>query len=151
MKISFFFLSQIPTTKTQKYLKKKNVVEDVSLSLRKEQLSKPKDFLPKPTENCREREASPKESVWVLSAFFLTKILNILKKGDSFQEFLFSAALFSVSSDPEFPAGDHAGAPNLLPGPLTAGQEKILPGFSGVRLLLAARALPQGPPCEKVG
>lgn len=47
----------------------------------------------------------------MLSAFFLTKILNILKKGDSFQEFLFSAALFSVSSDPEFPAGDCAGAP----------------------------------------
>lgn len=86
----------------------------------------------------------------MLSAFFLTKILNILKKGDSFQEFLFSAALFSVSSDPEFPAGDRAGAPNLLPGPLTAGQ-KILPSFSGVRLLLAAGALPQGPPCEKVG
>lgn len=145
MKISFFFLSQIPTAKTQKYLKK-TVVEDVSLSLRKEQLSKPKDFLPKPTENCREREASPKESVWVLSAFFLTKILNILKKGDSFQEFLFSAALFSVSSDPEFPGGGHAGAPNLLPGPLTAGQEKILPSFSGVWLLLAAGALPQGPP-----
>lgn len=62
VKISFFFLSQIPTTKTQKYLKKKNVVEDVSLSLRKEQLSKPKDFLPKPTENCREREKPVQKS-----------------------------------------------------------------------------------------
>lgn len=88
-------------------------MEDVSLSLRKEQLSKPKDFLPKPTEKrwlkTAEREKLVQKSQFgCCQPFFSTKILNILKKGDSFQEFLFSAALFSVGSDPEFPGGKDA-------------------------------------------
>lgn len=84
----------------------------------------------------------------MLSAVFLTKILNILKKGDSFQEFLFSAASFSVSFDPEFPAGSHAGAPAavLVPGPVRVAQEKILHGFDGALLLLTASTLPRAPP-----
>ena len=59
-----------------------NLVGDVSLSLRKEQLSKPKGFLPKPTEKCwleaAESEKRVQESAfgscqpfWVFLGFFL--------------------------------------------------------------------------------
>jgi len=58
-----------------------NLVGDVSLSLRKEQLSKPKGFLPKPTEKCwleaAESEKRVQESAfgscqpfWVFLGFF---------------------------------------------------------------------------------
>lgn len=63
MKISFFF-SQVKFQQPKlRYSKKKNIVEDVSLSLRKEQLSKSKGFLPKPTEKCWLKTAEHKNPV----------------------------------------------------------------------------------------
>lgn len=92
-------------------------MEDVSLSLRKEQLSKPKDFLPKPTEKCwlktAEREKPGQKSPFGCCQPFFDKNSKYFEERDSFQEFLFSAAPFSVSSDPEFPTRSHASAPDL--------------------------------------
>lgn len=62
MKISFFFLKSNSNNQNSD-IPKKNIVEDVSLSLRKEQLSKSKGFLPKPTEKCWLKTAEHKNPV----------------------------------------------------------------------------------------